>query len=325
MFDIHQALRRAAERLLAAGVDTPAVDARLLLAHLLEVGPMDLFHVGEPVGFIPGKAGEEIARRFEDFVERREKREPLQHIVGVAPFGPLDLRVGPGVFIPRPETEVLADWAVRTLHTMRRGYHAENKIFGVKGGVDGAVDKPVDKPVVVDLCTGSGALALYIKHAIPAARVVAVELSDAAAAYTERNIEAVAQRIAQETGREIDECKVELVRGDATDPQLLRELHGSVHMVVSNPPYVPETGELATEVYDDPHSAVFGGADGMSVINHLPEVISQLLMPGGVCGVEHDDATSQQVMDVFAPKFNDVRALADLTGRNRFVLSTFRG
>ena len=270
---LRQAINDAVTQLREAGVPSPEVDARLIAAHLRDVGPMELFrHAGSPV-----------PEGFDDAVARRTRREPLQHILGRAPMGALDLHVGPGVFVPRPETEVLADWAVR----QARG---------------------VAEPVVVDLCTGSGALAAYLAHELVDARVTAVELDPGAAAWAARNFSEFTPG-------------VELVIGDATDATLLPDLHGQVDIVVSNPPYVPETGDLEPEVYRDPHMAVFSGAGGMDVIDEMVHLIFNLLKPGGVMGVEHDDTTSELVLNVFTRHggFTDVAVLKDLTGRARFV------
>lgn len=277
---MRQLLARAAQVLEEAGVAAPGVDARLIAAHLLGVAPTEVTFADVPEGF-------EAA--FDDMVARRAAREPLQHILGTAPFGPLDLEVGPGVFIPRPETELLAEWAVRTL-------------------IDGP-GSPA--PTVVDLGTGSGALAIYIAHFVPGARVYAVERSPQARAYAERNAAGNAPSIS-------------IVPGDMTDPALLSQLDDTVDLVVSNPPYVPETPDLEAEVYADPAEAVFSGADGMDAIRGLVPVAKRLLKPGGAVGIEHDDATSEAVVEVLrgAGGFGGVKAHTDLTGRARFVTAS---
>ena len=218
---------------------------------------------------------------YEALVARREHREPLQHVLGVAWFGSLELEVGPGVFIPRPETEVLAEWGVRQL----RG---------------------IDSPLVVDLCTGSGALAAYIAHEAPNARVYAVELSDAAFSYAQRNLA---------------DSGVTLIQGDVTDLEILAELNGSVDLLVTNPPYVPETDDLEPEVYADPHEAVFSGTDGMTLIRQMVPTVSRLLKPRGRVGIEHDDTTSSLVQAALhdAGGFTAIKPLTDLTGTPRFV------
>ena len=251
------------------------MDARLLAAHVLGVAPMQLMFADAPAGF---------DERYTELVARRAAREPLQHITGTAPFYGVDLAVGPGVFIPRPETEVLAEWAVRKL-----------------------VDAP-PAPTVVDLGSGTGALAIAVARARPDANVYAVERSEAARAYLQRNVEKLAPQ-------------VNVVAGDMTDPELLAGIGADV--VVSNPPYVPETPELQTEVYADPHEAVFSGADGMAAIRGLVPVVKQMLKDGGAVGIEHDDTTSEAVQaELRAGGFADVRALEDMTGRARFVTAS---
>lgn len=271
---LRDALVDAAERFASAGVPSPEVDARLIAAHLLQVGPME----------VTLRSRDEVPAGFEGMVARRAAREPLQHILGVAPFGALDLQVGPGVFIPRPETEVLADWGVRRL-----------------------ADIPA--PRVVDLCAGSGALALYVGHEVPEAEVVGVEKHEDALAWARRNAEG--------TG-------VEMIQGDVTDPQLLSGWHGTVDLVLTNPPYVPLTPDLDVEVYADPHQAVFAGESGMDVIEAMAPTIHALLRTGGVVGIEHDDTTSQEVQDVLAAHggFRSIAVLRDLTGRARFVTAS---
>lgn len=277
-FDLSKALRDAAGRLSHAGVPSPDVDARLLASHLLGRDPMQLGMVEVPPVFEAA-----FVRHFGEMVARRAAREPLQHILGEALFGPLTLKVGPGVFIPRPETEVLADWAVRSLRS-----------------------NGPDAPVVVDLCTGTGALALYIAHYFPSAQVHAVELSESALTYTREN--------AHGGG-------VVVHRGDVTAADTLAELNGEVDMVVTNPPYVPVSSDLDPEVYWDPHMAVFSGESGMDLIEAFIPTLTRLLKTGGLLGIEHDDSTSRQVQDALAASgaFNEIAVLKDLTGRSRFV------
>lgn len=158
----------------------------------------------------------------------------------------------------------------------------------------------------MDLCTGTGALALYLQHYLPQAQVRAVELADAAFDYTKANTHG--------TG-------VEAIQADATDADTLAEWDGTVDLIVTNPPYVPETPNLDPEVYHDPHTAVFAGADGMGVITDLIPTIARLLRPGGKVAIEHDDSTSEVVQAVMADYggFEEITALPDLTGTPRFV------
>ncbi|WP_273407024.1 peptide chain release factor N(5)-glutamine methyltransferase [Corynebacterium ureicelerivorans] len=271
---LREAISNATSTLREAGVSSPDVDARLLAAHLLGLRPVELMFAEPPAGF---------ECDYAQLVARRAAREPLQHITGSAPFYGVELAVGPGVFIPRPETEVLAQWAVQML------------------------DDAPSAPAVVDLGSGSGALAIAVARAVPAATVYAVERSHEAREYLRRNVEEHAPQ-------------VRIVAGDLTDAHLLAERDGSVDLVVSNPPYVPESPELQVEVYADPHEAVFSGTDGMAAIRGLVPVAQRLLRDGGALGIEHDDTTSVQVQDVVAAGgFGAIRVVKDLAGRARFV------
>ncbi|WKD57844.1 Release factor glutamine methyltransferase [Corynebacterium capitovis DSM 44611] len=278
--DVRFLVARAAQVLGDAGVATPAVDARLLASALLGVPALHLTLLP------PADVPESFEQDYAAAIERRAQREPLQYITGVAPFGGFDLNVGPGVFIPRPETELLARWAVDTL--------------------DG-----VASPTVVDLGTGSGAIAIYIALSRPDARVIAVERSAAAREWAEAN------------GRDLG-ASISVVPGDMTDPDLLTELSGEVNLVVSNPPYVPESPDLSPEVYFDPHEAVFSGADGMGAIRGLVPVAARLLVDGGALGIEHDDTTSRAVRNVVhsTGAFRESAVVQDMAGRDRFVTAS---
>lgn len=273
-------LTDATEKLQDAGIDTPANDARLIAAHLLGVKPLELTFAEAYDGF---------AEEYAELIARRAGREPLQHITGSAQFGRHTLAVGPGVFIPRPETEVLAEWGLARLREAGEG------------------DTPSDPPTAVDLGTGSGALALYLAEGVGGARVVGVDKQEKALVWARRNAPGVT-----------------FVRGDMTDVQLLPELRGRVDVIVANPPYVPETPELDPEVYHDPREAVFSGADGMEAIRGLVPVAYRLLKPGGHLGIEHDDTTSEAVLEVLRAHggFTGIGVLEDLTGRARFVVAS---
>lgn len=272
MTALAQAIADAAAALAAAGVDSARGDAEQLAAHLLGVDRGRLM-LAEPAQDFPA--------RYHALVGQRAQRIPLQHLLGSAAFGPLTLMVGPGVFIPRPETEALLEWAYA--------------VAVPPGGV------------IVDLCTGSGALALALAAHRPDARVIAVEQSETALRYARANAAA---------------STVELVHGDVTDRAVLADLTGGVDLVVANPPYIPDGAELQPEVADhDPHDALFGGADGMAVIGPIVGLAARLLRPGGQVGVEHDDTTSAATVDLFATAgvFAEITARRDLAGRHRFV------
>lgn len=274
----------AAAELERAGVPSARVDAELLAAHLLGVERTRL-------GLVP-LVDPAVIEGYRELVARRAQRIPLQHIVGSTAMGNVTLAVGPGVFVPRPETELLLAWALA--HLEASGQRA---------------------PVVLDLCTGSGALALAIAHARPDAVVHAVELEPQALAWARRNAD---------RRREAGDTPITLVRGDVTDRGLLTELEGSVDLVVSNPPYIPEGAVLEPEVADhDPHSALFGGADGLSVIKPMINNIARWLRIDGAVGVEHDDTNGAQVAELFRARrvFDHVVEHPDLAGRPRFVVA----
>lgn len=279
---LRRAIDDAAAALAEAGIDSARWDAEQLAAHLAGTDRGRLALLDSP--------GEDFLERYRDVVAARSQRVPLQHLLGTAAFGPVTLQVGPGVFIPRPETEAMLEWAT-------------------------AQQLP-PQPVIVDLCTGSGALAVALAHHRPAARIVAIDNSDAALEYARRNAR----------GRAI-----ELLRADVTeladDPGLLAELNGRVDMVVANPPYVPDDAVLDPEVTQhDPPQAVFGGPDGLAVIAPVVRLAGRLLRPGAVVGVEHDDTTSAATVELFrrAGVFDEVQARQDLTGRPRYVTARRR-
>ncbi|QTE31564.1 peptide chain release factor N(5)-glutamine methyltransferase [Pengzhenrongella sicca] len=273
---------RAAEATLAsAGVPSPRADAELLAAHLLGIGRGEV-QVAAILGR-PAPAG------FAELVARRAARIPLQHLTGTAPFRGLELAVGPGVFVPRPETEQVAQVAI-----------------------DAAAARPGDQVLVVDLCTGSGAIALAVAHEVPGALVHAVELDAAAHAWAERNVAALS------AGR------VRLHRGDARTA--LAALDGTVDVVVSNPPYVPPGAvPVDPEVAEhDPAVALYGlGADGLEVPRGIVAAAARLLRPGGLLVLEHaevQDAAARAMVDATG-LFGPAETQPDLTGRARMVVA----
>jgi release factor glutamine methyltransferase len=273
------ALADAERALASAGVPSPRVDAELLAAHVTGVPRSRLLGLAG--------AGAAVLAQYRELVERRTTRIPLQYLLGTAPMGPVDVLVGPGVFVPRLETELLLEWGLGAIAGERA-------------------------PVVVDLCTGSGALAAAVAVSRPDAEVYAVELDPTALSWARKNLP----------------DRVHLVQGDVTASALLPELRGRVALVLANPPYVPEGTPVPPEVAEhDPHRAVFAGPDGLEVIRPLVVLAIRLLRPGGALGIEHDDSHATAAPAVLAghPELTAVVEHPDLAGRPRFVTAARRG
>jgi release factor glutamine methyltransferase len=276
MTRLRRAIDSATALLADAGIDSARYDAEELAAHLAGTERGRLTVIDTP--------DDEFFGRYEAAITKRSHRIPLQHLTGTVAFGPVTLVVGDGVFIPRPETEAMLEWATAQ-----------------------CLPGPPGRPVIVDLCTGSGALAVALAHHWPAARVIGIDDSVAALDYARRNSTGTA---------------VELVCADATDPGLLTELDGRADLVVANPPYVPDAVDLEPEVSQhDPTHAVFGGPEGMTVITAVVRLAARWLRPGGFVAVEHDDTTSLMTSELIrrTALFDDIVARRDLTGRPRFV------
>jgi release factor glutamine methyltransferase len=269
-----------AERILtAAGVASPRVDAELIAAHVLGVerGRLPMVPLVDPP----------VVDAIGQLVAQRAKRVPLQHLTGWAAMAAISVGVGPGVFVPRPETELLLAWGLQVI-------------------ADTA------NPVVVDLCTGTGVLALAMANERPDATVHAVELDPVALAWARQNAELAAQS---------GDTPIRLYAGDVTDPQILSDVDGSVDLVLCNPPYVPEGTDVPPEVADhDPKMAVFAGADGLDVIRPVVAAAARLLKFGGGVAIEHDDTHRYAVTELLAARrvLTDVRDHEDLAGRPRF-------
>jgi release factor glutamine methyltransferase len=288
------ALRAAEGHLAAAGVPSPRADATRLAAFVTGLAPGEL----AAAAVIGRTLSPDQARRFAGLVERRAAREPLQHLVGRAAFRRIELEVGPGVFVPRPETEVVAGLAV------------------VAASGPGM---PVE-PLVVDLCTGSAAIALSIAVEVPAARVVALENEPAAYAWARRNCDRVAP------GR------VDLRQGDVAgaDAGLLADLAGAVDVVVANPPYIPDWARpIDPEVADhDPPAALYGGgSDGLQVPAAVVRTAAGLLRPGGVLVMEHGEGQGAAVRALVGAQagWTQVRTEPDLAGRERALVARRAG
>lgn len=264
-----------AERILAdAGVASPRTDAELIAAHVLGVERGKLM--------LTPLVDRQVIEAIGQLVRRRAKRIPLQHLLGWAVMGAVTLEVGPGVFVPRPETEMLLEWGVAFLAGR-------------------------ENPVVVDLCTGTGALALAVAAERPDAEVHAVEIDSTALAWARRNMAS---------------SRIKLHAGDVTDPDLLTELDARVDLVLCNPPYVPVGTVVPPEVGEhDPFKAVFAGSDGLAVIRHVVNLSARLLKPGGAVAIEHDDTQRESVPGLLSTRkvLTSVADHDDLAGRPRFA------
>jgi release factor glutamine methyltransferase len=276
LIPLRRAIEETASHLSDAGIASPVTDAQELLAFVLNVPRTRLLGV---TGLTPQQLD-----RLRALYARRAQHVPLQHLTGSAPFRYLDLAVGPGVFVPRPETELLVDRGLATLS---------------------------GDAIVVDLCAGSGAIALSVAREHPGSRVYAVERDPAALAWLRRNV------AANTTG-----ARVHVIEGDATDPTVLSELDGRTDLVLCNPPYVPDGTPVPPEVADhDPPAALFAGPDGLAVIRGVARRAAALLRPGGALAIEHDDTHGTAVPDLLRATgaYDRIEAHEDLAGRPRFA------
>ncbi|QBS46225.1 peptide chain release factor N(5)-glutamine methyltransferase [Nocardia sp. CS682] len=283
---LRPAVNDAIEMLQAAGVPSPRADAEHLAAHVLGVERSRLM--------MTPLIGPDQLTEYRALVDQRAQRIPLQHLTGTVAMGEIDLAVGPGVFVPRPETELLFAWALAQLEALPHDH----------------------TPIVVDLCTGSGALALAIAHARPDADVRAVELDPGALHWARRNADRCLDN---------GDTPITLYADDVTDPNLLTEFDGRVDLVVANPPYIPDGATLDPEVADhDPHLALFGGPDGLDVIRGMIPTITRLLRSGGATAIEHDDSNGSDLAALLGKQgeFTDIVEHPDLAGKPRFVVAT---
>ena len=275
------ALAKASSAFASAGIETPEIDAQLLAAHVL----------GSSRGSIQSDLiiGRELTARelqeFEELAEQRAQRMPLQHLTAKGYFRNLELKVGKGVFIPRPETESVAELAIQALRA-------------VPG-----------EPIAVDLCTGSGAIAISMATEVPNAKVYAWELNPDSEIFLRDNIAAYGN-------------SVRLTMGDIAEDESFKDLVGKVSVVISNPPYIP-VGAIPRDVEvreHDPALALYGGEDGMDVMRVVSRRAMELLVPGGFLVVEHADNQAGVVADLLiGDGWKQVRSHKDLSGRDRAV------
>lgn len=293
---VRELLNRAERDLAASGVPSPRHDAEALMAHALDIERPGVSRLVVLQARVDAAQG----RSFHDLVARRVRREPLQHLTGRAPFRRIELRVGPGVFVPRPETELVAGEVIDALAALP---HADGR----------------PAPIVVDLCSGSGAIALAVADEVPQAQVHAVELSGDAVLWLRRNVEELGFG-----------ARVSVVHGDAGEAaDLLPTLVGRCDVVACNPPYVPDDAVIRDpEVIDhDPSLALFGGPDGLDVVRAVERQAALLLRPGGLLVIEHADLQGESLPAVLVaaedqggrPTWVDVVDHVDLADRPRFT------
>lgn len=265
---VRDVLFDAERRLSLVGVPSPSVDAAEIVAHVMGTTRTRLFLQEAPT--------DEQKVRIEQLLARRLSRVPLQHLLGTAAFRYLEVEVGPGVFIPRPETELLAEAGLRTL-----------------------TERPEGERVAVDLCSGSGILALALATEAGGSLVHAVELDDEAVTWTRRNVAAHADLLAERRS----EVTVHHADAGEVHTSVLAGLAGRVDVVVSNPPYIPDRMiPREPEVRDhEPAVALYGGADGLDVVRRIARAAAVLLRPGGLLAIEHADVQGAEAGDAGVP------------------------
>ena len=269
-----EALTEAEHRLRAVGIESAGVEARALLGHLLGLSRTELtLERARPLTL-------EQEAAFERLLERRERREPLQHIVGAAPFYGLELKVTPAVLIPRPETERLVELCLEAL-------------------------RDVPQPKVLDIGTGSGAVALAVKSERPDAEVMATDIS------------AGALKVAQGNARRLG-LEVTFVRADLLEHPTLKAFASLAHVLASNPPYLPEEDEVSPEVRADPPAALFSGLDGLAHFRRLESQAFDLLPKGSVVMLELDPRNAPTALGS-SGRWAQRRLESDLAGRTRFL------
>ena len=278
---LREIVEHAAKRFEEAGIDSAVVDAELLAGHVLS-----LSRGGVQSEIIRGaEINQPQAEELVELYGRRLAREPLQHITGKAYFRNLELVVGQGVFIPRPETEFVAQLAIDALRSIASA-----------------------EPIGVDLGTGSGAIALSMATEVSNSKIFAVEKSDQAIPFTTKNF--------QKYGT----SNTTLTHGDLADA--FQELNGLASVVASNPPYIPSAAiprDIEVKLHD-PELALYGGKDGMQVMHRVSATAKRLLHDGGSLIVEHADSQAEQVSQLLlADGWRQIRSHKDLTGRDRAV------
>ncbi|TGD32973.1 peptide chain release factor N(5)-glutamine methyltransferase [Brevibacterium sp. S22] len=296
---VSEILRGAINLLSDAGIATPEADAVELLAHAWEVDRSALSRrrlFDDPVPV-------DVSRRFAELCDLRRQRIPLQHLTGIAHFRHLQLKVGPGVFVPRPETELLAGAVLTEL--------AETARPDASTGNDDA-----QRPIVIDLCSGSGAISLSVATEFDGVDVLGVEREPAALEWSRENL----------AHSRLGESTVEFIAGDATQITEERaDLRGRADIVVTNPPYVPDAAvprdpEVAEH---DPAAALYGGASGLEILRLIIAEAERLLRPGGLFLMEHSEEQGAEARELLAAtaSLRHAATFQDYTGRDRYSVA----
>lgn len=275
-------LKQSALQLSQAGVLSSDIDSELLAAHILGISRSELSVAIALNSDFP----EDKIVAFSDAVSRRAKREPLQHITGLAPFRHLDLIVGKGVFTPRPETEQVVSFAMEKIASL-------------------------EQPIIVDLCAGSGAIALSFVTERADSSVFAVEKSEEAFEYLKQNSKKYGLELSQLSHVDLQDC--------------LPEMDAVADLVISNPPYIPSEAipvDLEVQLHE-PALALYGGADGLDVIRRILTKAKQLLRTGGLLVLEHADTQALSIRELLlAEGWIDVEYKKDLAGKDRMISAT---
>ncbi|MBX3103411.1 MAG: peptide chain release factor N(5)-glutamine methyltransferase [Cryobacterium sp.] len=267
------------KRLSQAGIQNAEVDFELLLGHVLGISRGEVQSKVALDADLPTAVADELDR----LVARRFEREPLQHITGRAAFRNLKLLVGPGAFVPRPETELTAQIAIDALNAFE-----------------------LPEPIALDLGTGTGAIALAIATEVSRARVFAIEKSAEAFAWAQKNVE------------HLGVSTLEILHGEIEGS--FSQLDGKASVVVSNPPYIPvDAVPRDPEVQKfDPPLALYGGEDGLDVIRTVSSTAQRLLHPSGLVVIEHGELQGAAVRELFANDgWHAISTQKDLLGRDR--------
>lgn len=301
MTDSHELgplLAQAQQELAAAGIESARTETHILAAHIAKIPRGEL-----QAALITGRQIPFDVDAFEDLVHERTRRVPLQHLTGTAPFRSLELAVGPGVFIPRPETESVAQCAIDELQNMRDTWTRDEAI------------------IAVDLCTGSGAIALALATESCADEVHGVEVSELAFAWAQQN-----QYLLTTKYGPTKMAELHMHHGDATAPETLSELNGRVAVVVTNPPYIPPHHvPVDAEVRDhDPEIALYGrGEDGLKVPRAVLNRAQNLLIPGGTIIMEHAEVQAEALRRIaIETGWQNVETRSDLNQRPRMLYAT---